>query len=168
MTEQRAVPGKSFLLFVFAGLSLACGYQHGFGTEHLAIRTLAIKTVNNLSFRQDLDRRLTLRLAKDLSQFTGFLPASFAQADAILEVTLVEVSGRGITDAVAGQVAEGAVLLAAKVRLTENGSGRLLYEGKVTDWAEFLSTIGESLADAENEAVADLSRKILSGMAEGL
>lgn len=167
MRQIRAATGLRLALLAIALPQVACGYQHGFGTEHLAINTVAIQTVNNLSFRQNLDRQLTRQLARDLTQFTGFLPASFQQADAILEVTLIEVSGRTITDAGAGQIVEAAVLFAAEVKLRENGSGRLLYEGRVTDWAEFRAVIGESLADAENEAVADLSRKILSGMAEG-
>lgn len=147
----------------------ACGYQVGFGAhERLGIRTVAIHTVANDTFRQGLDVALTRRLGSDLTQFTGLVPGPPGAADARLEVTLREVTGRSISEIGGGVVLEGAVLLAAEVRLVENATGRTIHHSKHRDWAEFRSRVGETLSSALDEATADLSRKICSSIDRGL
>ncbi|MAE77927.1 MAG: hypothetical protein CMJ85_13780 [Planctomycetes bacterium] len=146
-------------------LTASCGYTHGFhAPERLGIRTVAVLTVSNETFRQGLDTDLTRQLGRDLTHFTGLVPGGPGSADARLEVTLREVAGRPVTEQGGGALIEGAIMLAAEVRLVEQRSGRVLYEGKHLDWAAFRATVGETLSSALSESIADLSRKILITM----
>ncbi len=139
----------------------ACGYAQGFIGDDMGIRTLAIRTVENGSFRQDMDILLSRRLSRDLSAFTGFVPASPSQADGILEVEILDARGRLITEEAEGKIKEGAIRLSARYRILDRRSGRILRKGRSLDWAEFRVPVGEDQSSAIREAVTDLSRKIL-------
>ncbi len=160
--RRRSGPGTPRAGLLAACCLLAgCGYTAGFAGDRLGIRTVAVRTVENLSFRQDLGLRLSRRLARDLPHYTGLVPGSFAAADAVLEVVLEEASGRLLTGEGEGRIREGAIRLSARYRLVERGTGRVLGQGRASDWAEFRVPVGEDQESALREAVADLSRKIL-------
>lgn len=148
-------------------LLAACGYDVGFGAHELGVRTVAIVTVENDTFRQGLDRALTRQLGRDLTQYTGLVPGGPESADARLEVRLRDATGRSISEGVGTAILEGAVLLAVEVRLVERVSGRVLYRNKHADWAEFRTQVGEGLQGALAEATRDLSRRILIGVDRG-
>lgn len=156
---------RSWILVLLAPAALSCGYTQGFGKRSLGIKTVAIATVQNESYRQDLDRLLTLQLGRDLTEYTGLVPATYAEADAILKVTIKEASTRSITETTGGAIEEGAFLLAASVELVSRTSGNTIYSNKHADQAEFRVPVGETLATARTEAIADLSRRILLAIA---
>ncbi len=149
-------------------LTSGCGYEHGFGArDRLGIRSVSVSTVENLTFRQGIDRLLTRQLARDLAQFTGLVPGAPDAADARLEVTLRDVQGRSITEQSGGESTEAAVLLDADVRLIDRRTGRVLYAQRHHDWAEYRSAVGETRSQAIVESVADLSRRILTAIDDG-
>jgi len=159
------LPGLALLLL---GLGPACGYSHGYGRPGGSIRRMAIEAVDNLSFRQGLDQDLTRQLGRDLTIYTGLVPATRSSADALLRVTLVEEGGRPISDAAEGAVEEAAAYLAVEVVVIDLQTGEEIYRGKHLDWAEFRAPVGEDLDSATRESVADLSRKILTAVVQVL
>ena len=64
-------------------------------------------------------------------------------------------------------VSEGAIALAASVRLVDAATGRVLRRFRVIDRAEFRVAVGEGEADAIREATTDLARKIVLGLEGG-
>ena len=153
---------------LLALLATACGYTQGFGSaKSYGIKSVAITTVDNATFRQGLDVRLTRRLGRDLPRFTGLVPGTQERADARLEVRLSEVHGRAITEQLGGAIFEGAVQLVAEVRLVSR-AGTTLHDRRYVDWAEFRTPVGEGLASAYDEAIGDLVRRILIGIDEDL
>jgi len=157
---------RARILALLCGLlGLQCGYTQGFGGRSLGIGSVAIATVENESYRPDLDRLLTTQLARDLTEYTGLVPATYSQADAILKVTIKEASTRSISETTGGAVEEGAFLLAASVELVSRTTGETIYTNKHADQAEFRVPVGETLATARREAIADLSRRILLAIA---
>jgi hypothetical protein len=145
--------------------ALACGYTQGFGGRSLGIASVAIAAVQNESFRQDLDRLLTIQLGRDLTEYTGLVPATYSQADAVLKVTIKEASTRSISESTGGAIEEGAFLLAAGVELVSRSTGKTIYTNKHADQAEFRVPVFETLETARAEAIADLSRRILLAIA---
>jgi hypothetical protein len=157
-------PALAALLLAF-GAGAGCGYQQGYSAgERLGVRSVAIAMVKNDTYRQGLDVQLARRLARDLTQFTGLVPGTPGGAEGRLEVTLREAQGRSISETTGGAVSEGAILLLVTTRLVDQRTGAVLYSAENQEWAEFRSPVGENLASATAEAVADLSRKILLGV----
>ena len=155
------------LASLFAATS-ACGYTHGYGSGKTSVRTLSIETVDNESYFQGLDQSLSRRLSRDLTIYTGLVPAKRSQADALLRVTLSAQGGRTITDAGQGAVHEAATYLAVEVLVTDLRSGKQIYHGKLLDWAEFRAPVGETLQSALRESVEDISRRILNDVTQVL
>lgn len=149
-------------------VSSACGYTHGYGGGNTTVRTISIETVDNQTFFQGLDRSLSRRLSRDLTLYTGLVPARRSQADALLRVTLSAQGGRSITDAPQGAVQEAATFLAVEVHVTDLRTGKELYKGKLLDWAEFRAPVGETLESALRESVGDISRRILNDVTQVL
>lgn len=162
-----ALPHKLALLpALLLALTTACGYTHGYGSGKTSIRTVAIEAVQNETYFQELDRLLTRRLGRDLSIYTGLVPAKRSQADALLGVTLLSQGGRTITDAGQGAVHEAATYLAVEVRLVDLRSGKEIYKAKLLDWAEFRAPVGETLESALRESIRDISRRILNDVTQ--
>jgi hypothetical protein len=153
------------LAAVLALASLACGYTQGFGGRSLGVDSVAVAVVQNESFRQDLDRLLTIQLGRDLTEYTGLVPATYSQADAVLKVTIKEASTRSITETTGGVIQEGAFLLAASVELVSRSTGETIYTNKHAEQAEFRVPVFETAESARAEAIADLSRRILLAIA---
>ncbi len=149
-------------------LANACGYTHGYGSGKTSIRTISIETVDNQTYFQGLDQQLTRRLSRDLTIYTGLVPARRSQADAHLRVTLITQGGRSITDAPEGGVHEAATFLAVEVTLTDLRSGKEIHHAKLLDWAEFRAPVGETLQSALQESTEDISRRILNDITQVL
>ena len=149
-------------------MTSSCGYTHGYGSGKTSVRTVSIETVDNETYFQGLDRLLTRAMGKDLTLYTGLVPARRSQADALLRVTLSAQGGRAITDAPQGAVHEAATYLAVEVHLTDLRSGKEIYHAKLLDWAEFRAPVGETLQSALRESVDDISRRILNDVTQVL
>lgn len=143
----------------------SCGYSVGYGASRkYGIRSVSVQTVENDTYRQGLDRLLTRRLARDLTQYTGLVPGGPDTADAKLVVRLRDVVGRSVSEIGGGAILEGAVVMAAEVKLVDRRTGETMYENRHIDWAEFRSPVGETLGSAFDESAGDLSRAILSAL----
>jgi uncharacterized lipoprotein YmbA len=161
MRPQRALCAWGLLL-------CSCGYSLGSGLPERGVRTVHVQVVGNATWRQRLEAELTAALSRELSVSSGLLPAGERAADAVLEVELQDERERTlVTGSRTDPVREGAEEVHVRVRLRANRDGRLLVDRRIADRAEFRSPIGENLASARAELVADLARKIALALEAG-
>lgn len=163
MTRGRA-PGAPCALAPLAALAAlhGCGYSAGSGLPGRGIRTVHLQAVGNLTFRQRLEAELGAAVSRELAASSDLLPASAREADAILELALVDDRERTlVTGDRTAPVREGALEVVVRMRLVERRTGRVLIDRPITDRAEFRDPIGEDLTSARRELVADLARKIV-------
>lgn len=153
---------------LLALLAAGCGYSFGSGLAQQGVHKVALRVVSNQSWRQRLEADLSAALARELYVSTDLVPASFATADAILEVDLADDRERTL---VAGNrndpVREGAEEAVVSMRLVSARSGKVLLQRTLLDRAEYRSPIGEDLTSARGELVADLARKIALALEAG-
>ncbi len=158
-------------LVALAGVLLsasACGYTMGNELHERGIRRIAVRVVGNETFRERLEIPITRAVLEELSTRGGFLPSTPRDADAILHIVLEVDRGRAlVTGSRALPVVEGALEIAAGMRLTERGSGRVLMERPVLDRVEYRSSIQESLSSVQPELARDLARKIVLALESG-
>lgn len=162
MKASRFATFCSATVLAATGLFTGCGYTSGFGNPH-GIRSVAIQTVEDLSYRREIAELLTRQLGRDVQRFTGLVPGRSATADAELLVTVLSATGRSVVEGNGGSIAEGAIGLDAEVQLIAR-DGRVLHRERYLDWAEYRAPVGETRSAALREAVADLSRRILLGL----
>ena len=138
-----------------------CGYTFGTGLQEKGVRTVAVRVVDNQTFRQGLEVPLTDRINEELVK-TDLIIASEARADAILKVEITDDQGRSL---VSGNrlapVLEGALVLKVYAQLLDRRPGRPISQRRLVDQAEYRIPIGETLESAELELVSDLARKIV-------
>ncbi len=138
----------------------ACGYTMGFsGTKH--IRTVAIEVVRNETFRQRIEQPLTRELYRDLNVYTDYHTAPAATADAVLTVTLTDIRNQTLVQGGATPVEEGALAVAAEVRLRDRRTGEVVLARQIRDIAEYRVPLGENQETATSELVSDLAKKIM-------
>ncbi|MCB9920228.1 MAG: hypothetical protein H6832_17635 [Planctomycetes bacterium] len=163
MTKHFVLQRACVTLATTAALvATSCGYRSGFGNPH-GIRSVAIQTVDDQSFRREIAALLTKRIGSDLTRYTGLVPGRHGSADAVLEVTVLSAPGRSVVEGDGGSIREGALALDARARLISR-SGKVLSDRRYADWAEYRPDVGETRAGALDEAAADLARKILIGI----
>jgi len=139
----------------------ACGYTAGTGWHERGVHTLAVRVVENGTFRQGLEEPLTEEVLRQLVR-TDLLPGTESSADAILEVEITNEQGRSIVSGGrANPVREGSLELIVHARVWDRRSGRTLSTRHLIDRAEYRTPIGQDLSTATSELVSDLARKIV-------
>lgn len=146
----------------------ACGYQIGFGRAAPGIRSVAVRVVDNHSFRQRFERDLTRQLVKQIREYSGYRPASLADADAILEVRIVAIRNSTQVYGVTRPVREGSLDAVAQISLRDRHSGEKVVDDRRRDIAEYRVLIGETEASARAELVRDLARSIVLALEESI
>jgi hypothetical protein len=127
-----------------------------------------VQVAGNATWRQRLEAELALAVSRELAVSTDLLPADRPSADAILEVVLADERERSlVSGSRSDPVREGAQEAAVRIRLLRQRDGQLILERNILDRAEFRAPIGENLATARSELVADLARKIGLALAAG-
>lgn len=160
------------LAVLTAALLAGCGYSVGYADYGGAGRRVALHVAGNRTLRQRLELPLTRALQEQLPVHTGFVPVGPEDAEAILEVEIVDVGNRSMAGPGRGPlqrgvpVREGAVEYAVAARLRDAATGRVLRETRVLDRAELRIAVGETEASAVDEASFDLARKIVLGLEE--
>jgi hypothetical protein len=153
---------RSQLAAGLAAVLAGCGYSAGYEDFGPPGRTVAVRVVDNRSFRQRIELPLTRQILEQLTIHGDLRPAKAARADTVLEVVLTDVQGQTLVGAGQGfPVREGSLDFVAEVRLRDGPSGTLLREATVLDRAEFRSPVGETENSALAEASYDLARKIV-------
>lgn len=138
-----------------------CGYSVGLDTFGSAgVRTVAVDIADNRTFRQGLEVPLTREVFSMLARHSDLTPAPRGQADAILQIVLVEARGEVLVRD-AHPVREGSIDFLAKITLTERSTGQVLRQAEVLDRGEFRVTVAETTQSATDEALSDLARKIV-------
>jgi hypothetical protein len=143
-----------------------CGYAMGFQSVAPGIRTIAVEVVDNLSFRQRLERDLTRSIARQLSEYSPYRHASRSTADAILRVEIAAVRNSALVIGTTrpiqeGAIQEGAFDAIARIRLIERRTGEILVDTRRRDVAEYRTLIDETESSARRELVSDLGRAIV-------
>ncbi len=140
----------------------ACGYSFGTGLAEAGIHTVAVRVVDNETFRHRLEIPLTRQINSELVNLTNLVPADASHADAILTVEIVDASERTLVigDRVV-PVKEGALAMVIRSRLVATDDGRTLTDREITDQKEFRVPIGETLETATAEMITDMARKIV-------
>jgi hypothetical protein len=141
--------------------ALGCGYTAGYDASRSGPRTVAVRIAGNETFRQRQEQLLTRELAQAVTVYSSMRPTTFAAADAILEVDIVDIRTRPLVQGRPEPMTEGALAYAVSARLVDRRSGAVLRERRVLDRAEFRTSVGENEASAGQEAAADLARKIV-------
>lgn len=142
-------------------LVAACGYQAGLDLRDEGVRRVAVRVVGNETFRQRLEIPLTRELQEALVVHSNVVPASVAEADAVLEVDIADVRNRTLVQGAQVPIREGALEFALDARLVATDGGRVLRDRRILERAEFRVPVGENLDSATREAVRDLARKIV-------
>jgi hypothetical protein len=138
-----------------------CGYAMGFQSVAPGIRTIAVEVVDNLSFRQRLERDLTRSIARQLSEYSPYRHASRSTADAILRVEIAAVRNSALVIGTTRPIQEGAFDAIARIRLIERRTGEILVDTRRRDVAEYRTLIDETESSARRELVSDLGRAIV-------
>lgn len=142
------------------GLVGACGYT--FAHDGAGARqSVAVRVVDNRSFRQRIEVPLTRRILEQLPVLGPYVPAAADAADLVLTVEIVEIEGETLAGVGRTPVREGALEFAVVVRLLDAASGVVRKERRLTDRAEFRVAVGETESSAIDEAAYDLARKIV-------
>lgn len=142
-------------------LLAACGYQAGLDLRDEGVRRVAVRVVGNETFRQRLEIPLTRELQEALVVHSNVIPASVADADAVLEVDIADVRNRTLVQGAQVPIREGALEFTLDARLVATDGGRVLRDRRILERAEFRVPVGENLDSATREAVRDLARKIV-------
>jgi hypothetical protein len=138
-----------------------CGYAMGFQSVAPGIRSIAVEIVDNLSFRQRLERDLTRSIARQLSEYSPYRHASRSTADAILRVEIDAVRNSALVIGTTRPIQEGAFDVIARIRLIERRTGEILVDTRQRDVAEYRTLIDETESSARRELVSDLGRAIV-------
>ena len=140
----------------------ACGYSFGTELSQEGIHTVAVRVVDNETFRHRLEIRLTRQINAELVNLTDLVPAAESHADAILTVEIVDAAERTLVigDRV-DPVKEGAFAMVIRSQLVARDDGRSLTDREITDQKEFRVPMGETLETATAEMITDMARKIV-------
>ena len=141
-----------------------CGYAMGFQSVAPGIRSIAVEIVDNLSFRQRLERDLTRSIARQLSEYSPYRHASRSTADAILRVEIDAVRNSALVIGTTRPIQEGAFDVIARIRLIERRTGEILVDTRQRDVAEYRTLIDETESSARRELVSDLGRAIVRAL----
>lgn len=149
------------LLFLLVTAGASCGYSFGSGLAERGVHTVFLQVVGNETWRQRLEVDLSRALARELPVRAGLLPASQAQADAVLQVELIDERERTLVPGSRQDpVREGAWEVVVRVRLHSRRDGSILVQRELTNRVEFRSPVGEDLSSARRELVEELANKI--------
>ncbi len=139
-----------------------CGYTFGNELSQKGIHTVAVRVVDNETFRHRLEIPLTRQINTELVNLTNLVPAPEGVADAILDVEIVDAFERTLVIGNnATPVREGALAMLVRSRLVANGTGQAVTDREILDQKEFRVPIGESLETATAEMIADMARRIV-------
>jgi len=156
-------------LFLLTG----CGYQLGEirPTPMRNVRTLAVSTFENRTYRPRVEALLADTLVKRLQQDGTYRIVDESRADATLSATLVSANHYAVRS-VPGDVlatAEFQLALRATYTVTERHTGRILMAGEATGVTTFFaqSDLVTVEAQAFADAAADLVGNIAVAISEG-
>jgi len=136
-----------------------------------SVRTLAVPTFENRTYRPRVEALLADTLVKRLQQDGTYRIVDESRADAILSATLVSANRHAVRS-VPGDVlatAEFQLALRAHYTVTERITGRILMSGEAVGVTSFFaqSDLVTVEAQAFSDAAADLVGNIAVAISEG-
>ena len=162
----------ALLLSVLLVLS-GCGYKLGEirPTTMRSVRTLAVPTFKNNTYESRIEVLFADTLVKHLQQDGTYQIVNTAQADAIVNCTIEEIT-RGSLRSVQSNVlatSEFSLIVTARYEVVDQRTGVILMQGTATGRTSFFS--GNDLQTLERQglsnAAADLSQNIATRLTEG-
>ena len=156
---------------LLAMTALACATGCGYSTrrlEGLGGRTIAVRPFENLTYRRDLELRLTEQLLVELRGRTSYGLAPLASADYVIEGRVAAGEDVGLQRADRSVVQEQ-FRVYAHVLVKDRRSGRVVKEFDAFAVTEFTPDMGgESLqGSATHETLRRLAIRIGQGLEQG-
>ena len=161
-----------FFMAVFIFLS-GCGYQLGEirPTPMRSVKTLAVSTFKNRTFKPRVEVLAANALIKRLQQDGTFKIVDDVSADALLECTINNIERRAVRSSVTDVLisTEFEIRVMASYTVTDRVSGRTLMQGNKLGTTTFFSTpdIVAGELQALPAAFADLAVEIATEISEG-
>ena len=164
---------SALLLFglTLTGLS-GCGYNVG-STFPMEVRTVAVPTFKNETFRRGIELQLTEAVQNEIKLRTHFVLAKEGNADTKLTGRIVEERKRVLGETVQDDPRELQFSLSIKITWEDLRTGRLLREENIEidpdqipliGHSEFAPEVGQSRATAEYDVVKRLAQQIVDKM----
>ncbi len=167
--RARAGRSSSIRASLLVGLAVAslvggggCGYTLGFRPAK-GIETVAVPVAANASLRRGIELELTELIRNEVLLKTPIAIASEGEADAVLHVSIVNVSERVLVEDANDDVVSSSVTVGVLVTLEDrrDGSKPLDAVGVSPETAEFVLDDGENRDTATTEALQDLAERIV-------
>lgn len=165
----RLLPG----LLVFILLLSGCGYKLGEirPTPMRSVRTLAVPTFKNKTYKTGIEVLFADTLIKALQQDGTYTVVSDNSADAILSCTLATVDRRSVRSVQNNVLASAEYELQLRItyQVTERTTGIVLMAGAVTGRANFFAAVDLTTAEYQAMPIAaqDAALQITTTLTEG-
>ena len=121
---------------------------------------------NDTRYRE-IEFRLTRELAEEFNHRSAYRVSRRRHADALIEGRILRVERPTLVETDDDLVSEQAVIVTARITLTDLKQGRIVTEFTLSNRAEFVVERGENLQSAFDESLADLAEDIVNRL-EGL
>ncbi len=142
---------------------LGCGYSTGYRLP-AGVFKVAVPIFENQTFplRREIEYDLTRSLRQELELRTDAILVPAAQADAVLEGTILSFEESVLTEGRLDTVQESSVFMRVRIRFVRSRDGSVLLDRIVSDQASFSQLRGETLDDARNEAINEIAERIVA------
>ncbi len=149
-----------------------CGYMMG-GAHSADVRTVAVPTFGNDTFRRGLEFQLTEAIQSEIKLRTPYKIAKEPNADTRLTGKIIQLSKRSLNASAFNDVRQVELSLAVQVTWEDIRTGQILAQEQVpldpqavkllTDTG-FTPEVGHSLATATQRATQQMARQIVDMM----
>lgn len=162
--SRGAIPALAALAILLLSLG-GCGYTTR-SIYPTSIQTVAVPVFKNLSFRRNLEFKLTEAIDKNIEARTPYRIGTQAHADSILTGTIVSVQENVLTNRFANNLPqETQVTIVVNFTWKDLRSGKILVNrANFSRSSTVVPQIGQRLVDAEQAAIEKLARSIVDEM----
>ena len=165
--------GMGVLLFgLLCLIQCGCGYMVG-GVHSADVRTVAVPTFGNDTFRRGMEFELTEAIQKEIQNRTPFRIAREPNADTKLSGRIIQVGKRSLNQSRFNDTREAELSFAVEVVWEDTRSGQILAQRqmplapesvKLLNNNSFAPEVGHSLATAKQQATSQMARQIVDMM----
>lgn len=143
-----------------AAFVAGCGYRWGFVRPE-GVRSVAVRTFENDTFRREVDFALTEEIAKEISERSGLILESADRADAILQGRVTDIIDNVVLEGPQRQVRSAIVWVNVRAELVDRRSGKILRSTDLQERGQYLTDNQQDRETATTKAVQRLAQKIV-------
>jgi len=150
-----------------------CGYMMGGAYNTAEVRTVAVPTFGNETFRRGMEFQLTEAIQNEIQNRTPFRIAKEPYADTRLSGRIIQLGKRSLNQSRFNDVREVELSLAVEVTWEDIRTGQILAQEQMpldpastkllTDTG-FTPEVGQSLATAKQRVTQQMARQIVDMM----